>query len=646
MITTGNAMMSGSRMLHGSFRRVVSPLRLSHTISRCPVFLTCSRHYATPFRRAAPEVELDTSKPARTRFAPSPTGYLHIGSLRTALYNYLLARATGGQFLIRIEDTDRTRLVPDAEERLFSDLKWAGLDWDEGPGIGGPVGPYRQSDRLDIYNAHAKQLLDEDKAYRCFCKPEELEKLKEQQLASGLHPQYPGTCSHITPGEADRRAASGEAHCVRFKAGEGKPVIKDLVYGTFMGDNALEDLIIIKRDGFPTYHFANVVDDHLMEITHVIRGAEWLRSTPRHVQLYDAFGWTPPKFAHVALLVNSQRQKLSKRHGDVDIASWRDKGFLPIALLNYVLLLGWSLQGRGGQGKAKGNREVMDLEQMVANFHLRFTKGDVVVNDKHDFIQKEHMTRLTNGDDPAPFLAQALPFIEKAVRKTEDLRRSAPPAASPSPQTATTTTATAAEVAGGRQEQQFATAFNEIDLGELVPQARWDGDDMSPAMPYIQRALALDRRNYKHPDAYVLKHCYMLWRIPRAEHLRTLEKEHAGFSELLVVDTEGREPVPAQPAQLVRDFRDRLARIEDWSDRDAVAAQVDPFVKSLRTMVGGTLKVSGYHFVRWVVNALRPGPSLVDSMVVLGRDEVLLRADQAVEVLEQFDNDNGSGTAS
>ncbi|KAJ1335302.1 glutamyl-tRNA synthetase [Microdochium nivale] len=661
---TSNAMMNGTRMLHRPLSRVSSPLRL--TASRClpAVFRTCSRHYATPFRRATPEAELDTSKPARTRFAPSPTGYLHIGSLRTALYNYLLARATGGQFLIRIEDTDRNRLVPDAEARLFGDLKWAGLDWDEGPGKEGSVGPYRQSDRLPIYDAHAKQLLDQGKAYRCFCKPEELDKLKEQQLASDLPPQYPGTCSHVLPGESDRRAANGEAHCVRFKAGDERPLVKDLVYGTFKGDHALEDLIIIKRDGFPTYHFANVVDDHLMEISHVIRGAEWLRSTPRHIQLYDAFGWTPPKFAHVALLVNSERQKLSKRHSDVDIASWRDKGFLPAALLNYVMLLGWSLHGSGGGPRLKGQKEVMDLDQMVASFHLRFTKGDVVVNDKHEFFQKEHMTRITNDSDPAQFIALAYPFMEMAVRQIESLRKSPP---SPTPVTA--------EAAGGTKELQLAATVSELDLGELVPRARWEqnhhaaatvtgaqgekprddchrndgNNDISTAAPYIQRVLAADRRFYKHAEPYVLRNRYLLWQIPRGEHLRTLQPEHRGFSELVVVkDGGGDAAVSARPVDLVRAFREMAARIEDWDDNESVRAQLDPYVKSLRARTAdGTLKASGFHLVRWVVNALRPGPSLANFMAVLGRDEVMLRADQAIEVIEQFERDNGnsSGTS-
>jgi len=638
----GNAMVNGIPVLRAQLLRS----RRAHIPTRqCSPVLSTSRHYASPFRRAAPDVELDTSIPARTRFAPSPTGYLHIGSLRTALYNYLLARATGGQFLIRIEDTDRARLVPDAEDRLYSDLRWAGLEWDEGPDVEGSFGPYRQSDRLPIYESHAKKLLEEGKAYRCFCKPEELDQLKQQQLASGVHAQYPGTCSHISPSESDRRAASGETHCVRFRAGDERPSVKDLVYGTYVRDAVSEDLIIIKSDGYPTYHFANVVDDHLMEISHVIRGAEWLPSTPRHVQLYDAFGWTPPKFAHVALLVNSERQKLSKRHGDVDVASWRDKGYLPIAMLNYVLLLGWSHGGRGPKagGNAKGHKEVMDLQQMIDNFHLRFTKGDIVVNDKHEHIQKEHMVRLATADDYAPFFAHTLPFIQKAIEKVERHRSNVSSAKQIGP---------GIEGTSNAAEAQLLHDLQQLDLGELVPQARWAGSaedesSMTPVLPYVRAALALDRKNYKTADAYVMKHCYMLWQIPRSEHLRTLRQGYEEFSQLLVVspsasDAEN-EPVPVKSmAALVRDFRELIVSVDVW-ERDFVVEKVEPFVKSLRLSTGdGALKVAGYHLVRWVINALRPGPSLVDSMIVLGRDEVLLRADQAVEVVEHFEKEEAS----
>ncbi|KAF3345712.1 hypothetical protein VdG2_05948 [Verticillium dahliae VDG2] len=281
--------------------------------------------------------------PARTRFAPSPTGYLHLGSLRTALYNWLLARATGGQFLIRVEDTDQTRLVEDALPRLLKDLKWAELDWDEGPDIGGPFGPYVQSERLHHYTKHAEHLIETGHAYRCFCTAEELERHKQQTLDGGSLVNYPGTCRSVPPDQAARRAANGESHVVRFRS-EGRPSFTDVVYGRYQKNEDESDFILMKTDGYPTYHFANVVDDHLMEITHVIRGVEWLISTPKHIALYDAFKWTPPTFAHAGLLCGPNGEKLSKRNRtiDIDIGAYRDQGILPSALNNWLALLGWS----------------------------------------------------------------------------------------------------------------------------------------------------------------------------------------------------------------------------------------------------------------------------------------------------------------
>lgn len=304
--------------------------------------------------------------PCRTRFAPSPTGYLHLGSLRTALYNYLLAKATGGQFILRIEDTDQTRLVPDAEKRLFEDLSWAGLTWDEGPDKisgGGPYGPYRQSERLKLYDERADQLLEEGKAYRCFCSPEDLEQQKHLAHARGEPTHYPGTCRTISQRDSDSRAANGEPFAVRFKSADAPMVIRDMVYGRYQKADREEDFIIRKRDGFPTYHFANVVDDRLMKITHVIRGAEWLISTPKHVEMYAAFGWVPPAFAHVGLLVDENRRKLSKRDSGVDMSWYKDRHVLPDTLLNFSALLGW---GRPSSMKS----DVMTLQEMVDNVRV------------------------------------------------------------------------------------------------------------------------------------------------------------------------------------------------------------------------------------------------------------------------------------
>ncbi|KAH7402961.1 hypothetical protein BKA66DRAFT_564843 [Pyrenochaeta sp. MPI-SDFR-AT-0127] len=338
--------------------------------------------------------------PARTRFAPSPTGYLHLGSLRTALFNYLLAKRTGGQFLLRIEDTDQKRTIADAEQRLFQDLRWAGLQWDEGPEVGGPYGPYKQSQRSAIYKEHAQKLLDSGHAYRCFCSPERLHNLAEHRHKLGLATDYDRTCASIPQDESADRADSGELHTIRFKVPDQYPTYKDLIYGTFrplkkrghVTESSFEDPILLKSDGLPTYHLANVVDDHLMMITHVIRGSEWMPSTSKHIAMYHAYGWTPPEFAHVGLLVDEKGNKLSKRNFDTDITAFKEMDIFPETLTNFAALLGWS---------HKQKSDVMDLTALIENFSLKFTKGNTTVTfGKMQFLQRKHaFTRAQEGGE-------------------------------------------------------------------------------------------------------------------------------------------------------------------------------------------------------------------------------------------------------
>ncbi|CBX98570.1 similar to glutamyl-tRNA synthetase [Plenodomus lingam JN3] len=340
------------------------------------------------------------TSPARTRFAPSPTGYLHLGSLRTALFNYLLAKRTGGQFLLRIEDTDQKRTVPDAEQRLFDDLRWAGLQWDEGPEVGGPYGPYRQSERSLIYKQHAHKLLDAGHAYRCFCSADRLHALAEHRHKLGLATDYDRTCASIPQEESDDRAHRGESHTIRLKVPDQYPTYKDLIYGTFrplrrrghVTEASFEDPILLKSDGLPTYHLANVVDDHLMQVTHVVRGSEWMPSTPKHIAMYSAFGWTPPQFAHVGLLVDEQGNKLSKRNFDTDITAFKDMEIFPETLTNFAALLGWSHREK---------TDVMDLPTLVRNFSMKFTKGNTTVTfGKMHFLQRKHAgARAAEGEE-------------------------------------------------------------------------------------------------------------------------------------------------------------------------------------------------------------------------------------------------------
>ncbi|EXJ83928.1 glutamyl-tRNA synthetase [Capronia coronata CBS 617.96] len=342
--------------------------------------------------------------PARTRFAPSPTGNLHLGSIRTALFNYLLARATKGQFLLRIEDTDAKRTVPGAEERLYEDLTWAGLHWDEGPIVGGPYGPYRQSERIPTYKKHIEKLLTSGRAYRCFCSSERIDELNRRRHDKGLKLGYDRKCTHLSTAEAEERASRGDQHVIRFRSPETWPRYNDLVYGRsghgaektkkLLADEPVyEDTILIKSDGFPTYHWANVCDDHEMHITHVVRGSEWMASTPLHVALYESLGWTVPLFAHVPLLVDQNRQKLSKRNFDSDISGFRAKGIFPDALVNFAALLGWSHTQKN---------DVLDLPQLERLFDLKITKGNTIVSfDKLQYLQIKHARRRVEaGGEP------------------------------------------------------------------------------------------------------------------------------------------------------------------------------------------------------------------------------------------------------
>ncbi len=323
----------------------------------------------------------------RLRFAPSPTGYLHVGGLRTALFCWLYARKNGGKFIFRLEDTDQKRAVSGAENELIRMLEWAGIDIDEGPHLGGEMAPYRQSERLEIYNQYAGKLLDQGNAYPCFCTAERLEKLRDEQHAKGETPRYDGFCRNLSKDESARRIDSGEVHVIRMKIPEVSEsiVLNDLIRGSVSIETGQsEDQVIVKSDGFPTYHLAVVVDDHLMEITHVVRGEEWLPSFPKHLLLYRYFGWNPPQFAHLPLILNPDRSKLSKRQGDVAVEDFREKGYLPESLINFIALLGWS---------PKEERELFTLPELVEEFSFeRVNKSGAVFD-----LEKLNWMKALNG---------------------------------------------------------------------------------------------------------------------------------------------------------------------------------------------------------------------------------------------------------
>ena len=327
----------------------------------------------------------------RVRFAPSPTGFLHVGGLRTALYNFLFARHAGGKFILRVEDTDQNRKVEGAMENLIETLHWSGVDYDEGPNKGGPFGPYIQSERVAIYRDHARRLLNDGNAYYCFCSPERLAQVRQRQVEMNMPPSYDRHCRDLPREDSMKRAAAGEPHVVRMKVPiGGEMTFDDLIRGhVTIAYKVLDDQVLLKSDGYPTYHLAVVVDDHLMQISHVIRGEEWISSTPKHILLYQYFRWSQPAFAHLPLLLNPDRTKLSKRQGDVAVEDYRAKGYLRDAIVNFVAFLGWN---------PGDEREIFSMDDLIKEFTLeRVGKAGAVFNiEKLNWLNQQHVRRESN----------------------------------------------------------------------------------------------------------------------------------------------------------------------------------------------------------------------------------------------------------
>lgn len=329
----------------------------------------------------------------RTRVAPSPTGIAHVGTLYIALFNYAFAKQHQGQFIVRSEDTDRSRFVEGAEEIILQALGWAGIQADEDVLQGGPYGPYRQSERLPIYQQYIDQLIEQGDAYYCFATPEELKAMREQQQAAGLPPKYDGRYRDYPLDKARERIAAGESYVVRLRVPEGETVWHDLIRGEVrINHQQIDDQVLMKSDGFPTYHLAVVVDDHLMKISHVMRGEEWISSTPKHILLYKMLGWDIPEFAHMPLLRNPDKSKLSKRKNDVSLVSYQEKGYLPEALLNFLMLLGWSHPDK---------KEIISLPEFIHDFTLeRMQKtGPVFDTEKLNWMNGKYIREVLSEQD-------------------------------------------------------------------------------------------------------------------------------------------------------------------------------------------------------------------------------------------------------
>jgi glutamyl-tRNA synthetase len=340
--------------------------------------------------------------PVRVRFAPSPTGFPHVGNIRTAMFNWLLARHSGGKLILRIEDTDVARRVDGAVEAIMEGLRWLGLDWDEGPDIGGDYGPYYQSQRLELYRAAAERLIEQGDAYYCYCSPERLEEVRAEQARLKQPPGYDRLCRNLTKEECARKEAEGIAPVVRFKTPlDGQTSYNDVIYGDVVFEHStIDDFVLLKSDGYPTYHLANVVDDHAMKISHVIRAEEWISSTPRHLLLYKALGFEPPLYVHHPMILGPDRAKLSKRHGAVSILDYREMGYLPQTMFNFLSLIGWSLDDK---------TELMSRQELIDNFSLeRIGKTGAIFNkEKLDWMNGVYIRGLTADE----FFDAAQPYL-------------------------------------------------------------------------------------------------------------------------------------------------------------------------------------------------------------------------------------------
>lgn len=370
----------------------------------------------------------NSEKKVRVRFAPSPTGYMHVGNFRTALYTYLFAKKNKGDFILRIEDTDQKRYVQDALEKLINIINWAGFEYSEGVFIEngkviqrGELGPYIQSERLDIYKKYADELIKKGDAYYCFCTPERLEQMRNEQIACKKAPMYDKCCLKLSSEEIDKKIKQGEKYVIRQKIKtEGFTEYDDLIRGKVkIKNDLLDDQVLLKSDGYPTYNFANVIDDHLMGITHVIRGEEYVSSTPKYIQLYENFGWKVPEFAHLPLLLNSDKSKLSKRQGDVSVEDYISKGYLKEAIVNFVALLGWN----PGEGSTQ---EIFSIKELIDKFELKkvHKAGAIFDLKKLDWINAQYIKKMNIDElykNALSFLKQK-DFYSKASqeKKSED----------------------------------------------------------------------------------------------------------------------------------------------------------------------------------------------------------------------------------
>lgn len=520
----------------------------------------------------------------KTRFAPSPTGYLHVGGLRTALYCYLFAQKNKGKFILRIEDTDQERFVEGAVENLLSTLKWVGLDYDEGPDVGGECGPYTQSERTDIYLEHVKILLDSGHAYRCFCSKERLDEMRERQTQNKQAPMYDRKCLDLPQSEIEAKLQAGESFVIRQKIPYELIRFKDLIRGNVQFDGkTIDDQVLVKSDGFPTYHLANVVDDHLMKITHVIRGEEWLPSTPKHIALYKAFGWEAPEFAHLPLLLNPDRSKLSKRQGHVAVEDYIQEGYLREAIINFVALLGWN--PGGGE-----ENEIFTLQELAEAFDLeKVHKSGAIFNlEKLDWFNWRWKKR-------------------KFTDELKDLAQSIDPNV---------------EIGESRKDQlvyKFSTTAQEKDFLEkrgqkLLEIAQENLSEAHQKNPEILRKalITVEEKILKNPKE-TSENIDFYYTLPKYEkELLTHEKMGVDYD---------------QAKKSLTQAKNDLEKVDNWT----LETLEKTLLKTVETL--GAKNGQVFWPLRSALSGLQFSPGVFEIAWVLGKEETLNRITKAYEIL-------------
>ncbi|KAI9887818.1 MAG: Glutamate--tRNA ligase mitochondrial [Watsoniomyces obsoletus] len=579
-------------------------------------------------------------KELRTRFAPSPTGHLHLGSLRTALFNFLLAKASGGQFILRIEDTDKKRIVPGAEEQLIEDLRWAGIKWDEGPDIGGPYGPYKQSERTALYQEHAKHLLESGHAYRCFCVDQQTYDRTQKKRAS-IPGEHIHICAELPREEVEERAAQGERHVLRllvntlhdlerFHLGTNTttgqvpselPVYRDTLgrgqrewnethaWEAKQAPEAVpapklqEHIVLLKSDGMPTYHLANVVDDHFMGITTVVRGKEWMQYTAKHVYMYNAFGWKPPDFAHLGLLHDEKGEKLSKRNGATEISAFRDRGVLPQALVNFVALLGWSHEERS---------DYMQMSKLIKRFSTRFTRAKITVSlNKLWYLQKLHTKELALADGPA--IARLIDQI------CDDLPTQIKEGPRP-------------DWLAWRNIKMHVRKVFLADVKNFTQIDNFLSRNEYFFAPIILSHYQPPPCDKHHPDPIRVSDL-----VAAADHFKQLSRENWMKEHLsallhdLINGEQGPMKLVSENLEMTYTEREDFEKQQlNFSLEDLNAA--DKKNKDLARRRRSWNRAL-YHYLRWALAEGKTGPSVLDILDILGRDETLNRLAQAAALV-------------